>query len=158
MLQLVDHQGVAVSADALQGDGGARHIANESLQLPVLVRPAGDRCIEREALARGGQGRCWLARVDAGAGRVQAKRLSTRDGPDGNPVADGRALEPRERILALGVEVEPELFPVIVFLRDQCTTAHKGAGDAPDERGEEALGQLVQATRTKPSSSRPQRR
>jgi hypothetical protein len=47
---------------------------------------------------------------------VQAKRLASRDGANGDSVADGRALELHERILAIGVEVEPELFLVVMFL------------------------------------------
>ena len=48
--------------------------------------------------------------LEGGSRGVQTKRLASRDGVDGNRKADGRALELHERILAIGVEVEPELF------------------------------------------------
>lgn len=43
------------------------------------------------------------------------------------------------RILAIGVEIEPGLFPVVMLLRDQRTASHQRACDAPDERVEQAL-------------------
>ncbi len=60
---------------------------------------------------------------------TQALQLASRDGAHGNPVADGRALELGERILA--VEVEPGLLPVVVFSLNQRTTSHERAGGAP---------------------------
>jgi hypothetical protein len=57
----------------------------------------------------------------------------------GDPVADGRTLELRERILAFAVAVEPELFLVVMLLSDQRATSHRRARDAAHERVEEAL-------------------
>ena len=37
VLELVDHQAVAVAAEALQGNGGARHIAAQTLQLSAFA-------------------------------------------------------------------------------------------------------------------------
>ena len=49
-LQFVDHQAIAVPAQTLQGNGRARHIAAQALQLAPVARSASDRCIEREAV------------------------------------------------------------------------------------------------------------
>jgi len=70
---------------------------------------------------------------------LQAKRLASRDGTDGNPVADGGALGLDERILAIVVQVEPELFFVVILLCDRRATSPQRARDATDERVEEAL-------------------
>jgi len=119
MLQFVDHQAIAVPAHTLQGNGRARHIAAQALQLAPVARSASDRRIEREAVTRGGE-RLRLLRALAGGSRgVQAKRLASCDGAHGDAVADGRALELRERILAIAVQVEPELFLVVILLCDQ---------------------------------------
>lgn len=141
MLQLIDHQSVAVSAQALQSNGGARHVAAQALQLSPIAGLAGDGRIEREAVPPGGEGLRLLPPrpVECGSRGVQAKRLAPRDGADSNPVAAGGALELREHILALGVEVEPELFLVVILLRDQRATSHERASDATDERVEGAL-------------------
>lgn len=121
VLELVDHQPVAVAAETLTRNGRARHIAAQTLQLSAIAGLAGDGRIEREAVPRSGE---WLRRlpprpVERGVRGVQAKRLASRDGADGNPVAHGGALELRERILTIGVEVEPELLLVVILLRDQ---------------------------------------
>jgi hypothetical protein len=42
MLELVDHQAIAVSGEALERDGGARHIAAQALQLSPLAGRAAD--------------------------------------------------------------------------------------------------------------------
>ena len=78
---------------------------------------------------------------------MQAKRLASRDGAHGNAVADGRTLELQERILAIGVEVEPELFLVVIFLRDQRAASHERSRDARDERVEQALEFLARRRR-----------
>ena len=64
-----------------------------------------------EKRTRGGQGLRALASFDGGARGVQAKRLSSCDRVHGNPAADGRALELRERVLTIAVEVEVEVEP-----------------------------------------------
>jgi hypothetical protein len=72
MLQLVDHQAVAVAAQSLQGNCGARHIAAQALQLAAIAALAGDRSIEREAVTSGRE-RLRLLRALAGRSRgVQA--------------------------------------------------------------------------------------
>ena len=65
--------------------------------------------------------------------------MALRNGAHGNPVANGRALELQERILAIGVEVESELFLVVVLLRDKRDAPHERASDATDECVEQAL-------------------
>lgn len=61
---------------------------------------------------------------------MQAKCLASRDRPYGNPEADGRALELGERILALGVKVEPGLLLLGMYWRDQRAAPHERTGDA----------------------------
>lgn len=141
VFEFVDHQAVAVAAEALKRNGRARHVAAQSLQLPALVGPAGDRRIEREAVTRSREGLGQLRPLSGDPRRVQAKRPAPCDGAYGNPVTDGRTLELRERILTVGVhaEVEPSLLPAVVLLHNQRTASHKCARNAPDKRIEEAL-------------------
>jgi hypothetical protein len=70
---------------------------------------------------------------------VQAKRPAPRDGIYGNQLTDGRTVELRERMLAVGDGLEPDLLRVVVFLRKQRTASHECAIDASDERVEEVL-------------------
>ena len=141
MLQPIDHQAVPVAAQALQGNGGARHVPAQPLQLSAIASLAGDGRIERETVTSGSEGlrRLPPRSLECDSRGAQPKSLAPRDRPHGDPVADGRTLELRERILAFGVEVEPELFLVVILLRDQRAASHQRARDATDERVEEAL-------------------
>ena len=99
--------------------------------------------MEREPGTRGGEGlrRLPPLPVESGSRSVQTKGLASRDGADGSPVANSGALKLRERILATALEVEPEpeLFLVVILLRDQRATSHQRARNATYERVEEAL-------------------
>jgi hypothetical protein len=55
MLELIDHQTVAVAAEALEGNRRARHIATQALQLSPVAGLANDRRIGREAATLGGR-------------------------------------------------------------------------------------------------------
>ena len=72
VLQLVDHQAVAVTAKTLTRKSRARHIPAQALELTPLVAPAGNRRIEREAVALGRQRLYRRAPFEASARGVQA--------------------------------------------------------------------------------------
>jgi len=74
-------------------------VAAQALQLAAIGRSASDSRIEREAVTLGGERLRLLRALERGSRGVQAKRLACREGAHGDSVADGRALELRERIL-----------------------------------------------------------
>ena len=78
VLELVDHQAVAVVAQTLQGDGRARHIAAQAFQLPAFAGLAGNGRIQREAVPRGregGENGRTLYITESGTGSVLAAEL-----------------------------------------------------------------------------------
>ena len=141
VLQFVDHQTIAVAAETLKANRGAGHIAAHSLQLPALLGLAEHCRIERITIARGREGLWWMRSLQSSSRGVQTQCLTSCNGAHRNPVANGRTLELCQCFLTtpIGVEVEPELIPVVIFLRDQRTTSHQRAGDAPNQRVENAL-------------------
>jgi len=74
MLQLVDHEAVAVAAQAVEGNGGGRHIPAQAPRLSALAGLAGDGRIEREAVRSAVKGFGCLPRfLECGSRGVQAK-------------------------------------------------------------------------------------
>ena len=56
VLELVDDEAVAVDAQALEGDWGPQEISAHALELLSLLGPARHGGVEREAVARDGEG------------------------------------------------------------------------------------------------------
>ncbi len=55
MFQFVDHQPIAIDAQALLGDGRASHIAAQALEFAALTGFAADGGIDGEAISCGGE-------------------------------------------------------------------------------------------------------
>ena len=125
---------VALGLQRLEDPGQCQPLAAAAalVRLQQLFEPLPVRTQPRQRLLPALVVERRLPPFDGGARRVQAKRLAPRDGADRAPVTDGGALQLREPLLPLGVEVEPGLSGAGVFFHDQRTGSHQRARDAPD--------------------------
>jgi len=81
VLELVDHQAVAVATETFQGNGRARHVPAQALQFPALSGFASNGGIEREAVALGREGLRRRAPFEPGPGVCRRRVLRPAIGP-----------------------------------------------------------------------------